>query len=88
MLQVSDAVVNAIEQLEPTMEAIYQAQTAAGQTRWNEHLAVDLRLAGKKMAIADVGEAAVLISTAADSATTFVALYRHLNYCSCLQWSG
>lgn len=45
--QVSDAVVSAIEQLEPWMESIYQAQTAAGQTRWNEHLAVDLRLAGK-----------------------------------------
>jgi hypothetical protein len=43
---VSDAVVAAIEELEPVMEAIYSAQTAAGQSKWNEHLAVDLRLAG------------------------------------------
>jgi hypothetical protein len=46
-LQVSDAVVAAIEELEPVMEAIYSAQTAAGQSKWNEHLAVDLRLAGE-----------------------------------------
>jgi hypothetical protein len=45
--QVSDAVVAAIEELEPVMEAIYSAQTAAGQSKWNEHLAVDLRLAGE-----------------------------------------
>eukprot|EP00879_Flechtneria_rotunda_P015990 GHRR01016723.1.p1 GENE.GHRR01016723.1~~GHRR01016723.1.p1 ORF type:complete len:1310 (+),score=476.87 GHRR01016723.1:197-4126(+) len=45
--QVSDAVVSVIEQLEPIREAIFEAQTAAGQYRWNEHLVVDLRLAGK-----------------------------------------
>lgn len=42
----SDAVVRVIEELEPTRQAIFEAQTAYGQTRWNEHLAVDLRLAG------------------------------------------
>jgi hypothetical protein len=45
-MQVSEPVVAAIEALEPMMEAIYNAQTAAGQSKWNEHLAVDLRLAG------------------------------------------
>jgi hypothetical protein len=49
ILQVSDAVVAAIEELEPVMEAIYNAQTAAGQAKWNEHLAVDLRLAGEPL---------------------------------------
>jgi hypothetical protein len=46
-VQVSDAVVRVIEELEPTRQAIFEAQTAFGQTRWNEHLAVDLRLAGE-----------------------------------------
>jgi hypothetical protein len=35
-----------VEELEPVRQAIFEAQTAYGQTRWNEHLAVDLRLAG------------------------------------------
>jgi hypothetical protein len=47
--QVSDAVVRVIEELEPTRQAIFEAQTAFGQTRWNEHLAVDLRLAGEAL---------------------------------------
>ena len=45
-LQVSEAVVRMVEELEPIRQAIFEAQTAYGQTRWNEHLAVDLRLAG------------------------------------------
>lgn len=49
--QVSDAVVRVIEELEPTRQAIFEAQTAFGQTRWNEHLAVDLRLAGERPAL-------------------------------------
>jgi hypothetical protein len=48
LTQVSDAVVRVIEDLEPTRQAIFEAQTAFGQTRWNEHLAVDLRLAGEQ----------------------------------------
>ena len=46
VLQVSEAVVRMVEELEPVRQAIFEAQTAYGQTRWNEHLAVDLRLAG------------------------------------------
>lgn len=46
--QVSESVVRVIEALEPTRQAIFEAQTAYGQTRWNEHLAVDLRLAGAR----------------------------------------
>lgn len=49
--QVSDAVVRVIEELEPTRQAIFEAQTAFGQARWNEHLAVDLRLAGEDHAV-------------------------------------
>lgn len=40
-----------IEELEPSRQAIFEAQTAFGQTRWNEHLAVDLRLAGERPAL-------------------------------------
>lgn len=49
LLQVSEAVVHMVEQLEPVRQAIFEAQTAYGQTRWNEHLAVDLRLAGRSV---------------------------------------
>ena len=36
----------AIEELEPAREALFEAQTAAGMTRWNESLLIDLRFAG------------------------------------------
>jgi hypothetical protein len=55
LLQVSDAVVRVIEELEPTRQAIFEAQTAFGQARWNEHLAVDLRLAGEGLLLLLLG---------------------------------
>ena len=44
--QVSPEVLAAIEELEPAREALFEAQTAAGMTRWNESLLIDLRFAG------------------------------------------
>lgn len=40
-------VLSAIEALEPSREALFEAQTAAGIVRWNEFLLVDLRFAGE-----------------------------------------
>ena len=42
----SPEVLAAIEELEPAREALFEAQTAAGMTRWNESLLIDLRFAG------------------------------------------
>ena len=44
--QVSPEVFAAVEDLEDVREALFEAQTAAGMTRWNESLLVDLRFAG------------------------------------------
>jgi hypothetical protein len=53
--QVSDAVVHVIQELEPKWQAIFEVQTADGQTRWSKHLAVDLRLAGgQQLAVAQL----------------------------------
>ncbi|WIA36589.1 hypothetical protein OEZ86_007879 [Tetradesmus obliquus] len=92
--QVSDAVITALEELEPTMEAIYNAQTAAGQGKWNEHLAVDLRLAGLVEAWAggaswqeimadtsiDDGDMARLMARTADMLKQMTFLHEQLPY--------
>jgi hypothetical protein len=43
---VSLEVLDAIDALEPSREALFEAQTAAGMIRWNESLLIDLRFAG------------------------------------------
>ena len=42
----SDQVVKVVEALEPTRQLLFELQSDAGLSRWNESLLVDLRLAG------------------------------------------